>query len=745
LSPLHKQETPMPELDSELKALLRDDPELFRTAERLVEARPQPKEDPRFQAVLKSQLMTEARTLLAPKTPRLGLRHRWMAWATGGLGVAAVGAAVVVLALNQAPSTTNFVSVSSPLAGNTHVDPNQAITVSFNQPMNQATVVQALRIEPATAFTTAWNSNTLTITPSHALAANIPYVVTIDHNTARAANGSTLQADVTVAFGTSPTPSPSASPGSTVPTLSPTEVGPADGDVVGFVPNGAILANGTPTAPTAASAAQPSPDASPSAAASAGDGLYLFPSSGGTVHLSAHAQAALASPDAKHIAIALPSAGGSVVEVVRTDGTHAVTLATSPAPVLALGWQSDDTVVYATSQTISSVDFSQNVTPLGNAPSGDEITALSPDGKYAALQPIPASTNEGSTPGTSALLEIATGNTQNLSGNPQNIVFSADSKWAAWVDNSGSSPQLTVSPVSGGSPSVVPLSGTTVSASSPLALNHDGSLVAFVTNDSAPVLDVVSAATGTLVATGDGGVSTLAFDDNDGHIAFTTSGKAPVLEVATTPSASAMSPANDVPTSALQTLTNFINAQVTGNQATLTTLSEGVNAAATPSGINRGYIVDTTLNIDGSVSATAELVVDPSSQHTQVTEASESLTLTTSGASSQYLVTNLAIGQMEVAALGPHVIGLSTSRTSTLFTLTFDSDLQATSVQQAISLTDSNGNSLPISVHYDPNTRTATVAVLGPPPAHATLKVSTALVDVENQHLATAFTQTISG
>lgn len=734
----------MPELDSELKALFRDDPELFRTAERLVEARPQPKEDPRFQAVLKSQLMTEARTLLAPKTPRPGLRHRWMAWATGGLGVAAVGAAVLVLALNHAPGTTNFVAVSSPLAGNTHVDPNQAITVSFNQPMNQATVVQALRIEPATAFTTGWSGNTLTITPSHPLAANIPYVVTIDHNTARAANGSTLQADVTVAFGTSPTPSPSAPPGSTVPTLSPTEVGPADGDVVGFVPNGAILANGTPTASTAPSE-QPSADASPSAAAGEGDGLYLFPSSGGTVHLSAHAQVALASPDAKHIAIALPSAGGSIVEVVRTDGTHAVTLATSPAPVVALGWQSDDTVVYATGQTISSVDFSQNVTPLGDAPGGDEITALSPDGKYAALEPIPANTNEGSTPGTSALLEIATGNTQNLSGNPQNIVFSADSKWAAWIDSSGSSPQLTVSPVSGGSPSVVPLTGTTVNASSPLALNHDGSLVAFVTNNSVPALDVVSTATGTLVATGDGGVSTLAFDDNDGHIAFTTSGNAPVLEVATTPSASAMSPANDVPTSALQTLTNFINAQVTGDQTTLASLSAGVNTEATPAGINRGYIVDTTLNIDGSVSATAELVVDPSAQHTEVSEASKSLTLTTNGTSSQYVVTNLTIGQMEVAALGPHVIGLSTSRTSTLFTLTFDSDLQATSVQQAISLVDSNGNLLPISVHYDPNTRTATVAVLGPSPAHATLKVSTALVDVENQHLATAFTHTISG
>jgi len=734
----------MPELDTELKALFRDDPELLGIAEHLVEARPEPQGDPRFQAVLKAQLMTEARTVLTPKTPRLGLRRPWMAWATGGLGAAAVVAAVLVLALNQVHSTTNFVAVSSPLAGNTHVDPNQAIQVSFNQPMNQATVVQALHIEPATAFSTSWSGNTLTITPNHHLAANIPYVVTIDHNTAKAENGSTLQADVTVAFGTSPTPSPSAPPGSTAPALSPTEIGPADGDVVGFVPNGSILANGAPSTLPTPSAAQPS-SASASASTGASDGLYLFPSSGGSVHLSAHAQAALASPDGKHIAIALPSAGGSIVEIVRGDGTHTSTLATSQAPVIALAWLSNTTVVYATGQTISSVDFSQNVTPLGNAPGGDEITALSPDGKYAALQPIPGNTAEGSAPGGSALLEIATGNTQTLSGNPQDIVFSPDSKWIAWVDSSASTPQLTVSPVSGGAPSAVPLADTSVSASSPLALNHDGSLVAFLTADSTPVLDVVSTATGTLVATGDGGVDALAFDDNDGHLAFTTSGRAAILEVASTPSADTMTPANDVPTSALQTLTDFINAQVTGNQTELAGLSQDVNTQATPSGITRGYIVDTTLNIDGSVSATAELVVDPSSQHTTVSETSESLMLTTTGASSKYLVTRLNVGQLRPAAPGPHVISFSTSRTSTLFTLAFDSDLQPGSVQQSITLVDSKGNSLPISVHYDPDTRTATVGVMGPSPAHATLKVSTTLVDVENQHLASPFTHNVSG
>ena len=334
----------MPELDTELKALFRDDPELLGIAERLVEARPEPQGDPRFQAVLKTQLMTEARTVLTPKTPRLGLRRPWMAWATGGLGAAAVAAAVLVLALNQVHSTTNFVAVSSPLAGNTHVDPHQAIQVSFNQPMDQSTVVQALHIQPATAFTTSWSGNTLTIAPTHHLAANIPYVVTIDHNTAKASNGSTLQADVTVAFGTSPTPSPSASPGSTAPALSPTEIGPADGDVVGFVANGSILANGAPSTLPTPTGGQQTRSASPSPSAATNDGLYLFPSSGGSVQLSAHAQVAQASPDGKHVAIALPSAGGSIVEIVRSDGTHASTLATTQAPVVALAWPSDSTV-----------------------------------------------------------------------------------------------------------------------------------------------------------------------------------------------------------------------------------------------------------------------------------------------------------------------------------------------------------------------------------------------------------------
>jgi Tol biopolymer transport system component len=739
-----------PELDSELKALLSDDPELLQVAEHLVRARPEPRLDPRFQAVLKARLVTEGRTILVPKRARLGLRRGWVAWASGGLGVAAATAAVAVLALNQVHSTTNFVAVSSPLAGQTHVDPGQAITVSFSQPMDQSTVVSALHIEPATAFTTSWSGNTLTITPDHHLAPNIPYVVTIDHNTAKSSNGSALQADVSVAFGTAPTPSPSAPPGTSVPALSPTQIGPADGDVVGFAPNGSILANGTPSTLATPTAPQPSPSSStsPFASGGSGDGLYLYPSSGGSVRIAPHAQAASASPDGKHIAVVLQNSGGSTVEVVRSDGTHATELVTSSAPVVAVGWQSDGTIVYATAQTVSSVDFGKNVSTLGNAPGGDQIIGLSPNGAYAALQTVPAATAEGSAsaPQTGvALLQLSGGNVQTLSANAQSVVFSSDSGWVAWVDNSGSSPQLVVSPTSGGSPSTVPLTGVGVDANGPLALNHDGSLLAFVSSGSSAALDVVSTSTGALVASGDGNVAALAFDDNDGHLAFTTRGGSSTLEVDTVPSASTATPVSDVPAGALQTLTNFINAQVTGDQGTLNSLSQDVNTQATPPGITRAYVVDTTVNLDGSVSATAELVVDPSSQHTSVTEASEALTLNATGPSGNYVVTKLTIGSLTTAATGPHVIGLSTSRTSTLFVLTFDSDLQPGSVQQAISLVDSKGVTLPISVHYDPNTRTATVSVLGPSPAHATLTVSTSLVDVENQHLATAFTHNVSG
>ena len=662
-----------------------------------------------------------------------------MAWGSGALGVAAVAAAVTVLALNQVHNTTNFVAVTSPLQGNTHVDPNGAIPVAFNQPMDENSVVASIHIQPATSFSTSWNGNTLVITPDHHLAANVPYSVTIDHNTAKGANGTSLQADVTLAFGTAPTPAPSPTPtGSTVPTLVPTEVAPADGDVVNFAPNGSILANGSPSSLPTPTASLPSPTTSAGNSVG-GDGLYLFPSSGGSIRISARAQQAAVAPDGKHVAVAIGnSSGGSTLEVVRSDGTHATTLVSSNAPVVAVAWKSSSLIVYATGQTVATVDFNKQTSNLGSAPTGDQIVGLSPNAGYAAVVPLP-----GTTTADGGLMALSNGNVRQLSGSNNDIVFSADGKWVAWIDGGGTSPQLTVSPTSSDAPSVVPLVNASVGISSPIALNHDGSLVALVTNDTNPSLDVASTSTGALVGTADGAASAIAFDKSDSHLAFTTTGGSPVLDVASVPSESPAAPANDIPTAATDVLTQFIAAQVSGDNATIAKLSKGVSTTS-PKNVTRGYLVDTLANQDGTFTSQATLLLDPSQQHNAVGEVDETITLSPT-ASGGFLVTGLSLGSLHDQTAGPHVIGLTTSRTLTLFVISFDSDLNVDALQGAITLTDASHNSLPVSVHYDPNARTATVTALGPATSHATLTVSTSLVDISGQHLASQFIYSVGG
>ncbi len=66
---------------------------------------------------------------------------------------------------------------------------DNVITVAFNEPMNQPAVVAGLHIRPATQVTTSWQGNNLLITPTHHLAGNTPYTVTIDRTAAQAPRG----------------------------------------------------------------------------------------------------------------------------------------------------------------------------------------------------------------------------------------------------------------------------------------------------------------------------------------------------------------------------------------------------------------------------------------------------------------------------------------------------------------------------------------------------------------------------
>ncbi|MFN2451711.1 MAG: Ig-like domain-containing protein, partial [Candidatus Dormibacteria bacterium] len=199
--------------DAELDELFRAEPELLALSERLRAARPEPLLDPRFKAVLRSRVLDAAERELGRRP--ITARRPWFLRGGpialgGGLGAAMVAAAVAAVLLYHPSDRVTSPSATSSASGVARLDPNSVIRVSFTQPMDRATVLRGLDIRPATAYTTSWSrgDTVLTIVPTHHLAANTGYTVTIAHTVARDAAGQAPRQDIQVSFGTASTPSP---------------------------------------------------------------------------------------------------------------------------------------------------------------------------------------------------------------------------------------------------------------------------------------------------------------------------------------------------------------------------------------------------------------------------------------------------------------------------------------------------------------------------------------------------------
>jgi hypothetical protein len=438
--------------DPELAELFGDDPGLLELAQRVRESRPEPDLDPRFPAILRARLMEEARAALTPErasgpaaAPRRGLRPRFhlgglAAWGTLAVGAAVAAAAVVAIVSLRAPAPGGLAVVASNVSHKQAVDPHQAITLSFNQPMdeqNQQSVLAAVKIQPATQVTVAWKTpETLVITPVHPLAADTDYQVTIPKTSLQSQDGQTLTADVTIDFGTQPaTPlGPSASP---APVLEPAVVGPAASDGQAFWgPAGAPGVTDesagqatTVTIPAATASASPTGSPTPSAtptgsppvgspASSAtpanAEGAVIFPDGQAPVALSATGAAAVAvSPDGFNIALALTGSDGSGQIVVEgDDGSQPNQVWTSgSAPgsaATALAWDGNNRIVFVTSAGIYAVNVSnEHVEQLLEFPAGGTASGvlLAPNGEYAF---VPASDMAGQPGSTSTATPAST-------------------------------------------------------------------------------------------------------------------------------------------------------------------------------------------------------------------------------------------------------------------------------------------------------------------------------------------------
>jgi hypothetical protein len=437
--------------DPELSELLSDDPELLEMSQMVRESRPDPVLDPRFEAVLRARLMHEAQTVLKPR------RERWRVpnagrrlWGGVGFGAALASVAVVAVVaghlLTQSPA---YVAVSTPVAGLGQVDPKQAITLSFNQPMNEQSVSQALKIEPATAFTVSWtNPETAVVKPDHPLAANTDYQVTVAKSTAQSQSGQMLRTDETFTFGTQPGPS-------AIPILQSTIDGEASGAAQVFwdaggnpgvtastawqraataapsavaSPSSSATAKSTAT-PSATASASASASASPSAAAASPSSnatatspvplpeVVSFPDGGTPLILSQSAATAVAfsTGPGHNLALAIPETdGGSVIEIADADGSAPYVIwpagGTPGVPVTALAWSGDNTIVFVVPTGIEAVDVTSLETTLLDAFPARTGTAvgvvLAPDGGYAYVPaadiPVPASASASPTAAATA-------------------------------------------------------------------------------------------------------------------------------------------------------------------------------------------------------------------------------------------------------------------------------------------------------------------------------------------------------
>jgi hypothetical protein len=732
--------------DPELEELFRDEPELLETARQVRAARPDAEPDPRFRNRLRAQLIAESSRGRSP----LGIRRRWhlgpthVAWGGAALGLALIGATVLTFVSNHPVDRT--ITAISNLTAQHSVSPDHVITVAFNQPMDELAVERGVHIQPATTVSYSWLHNTLVISPVYHLSGNTPYTVTIAATSIRATSGVSATKPITLTFGTAPTPPPGPSL-ATPPTLTPSIIGSngADGSLL-FAPDGSVVSTAgvlPQPAATTPSAATPTPSATPApegvTGAPATGSLVDFPASGTPVALGSAATAAAYSPNRTTLAFAVDDGnGGSKIIVSLSNGSQRQKLVDSPIPVTALTWSSNDRIVYTTGTSISSVDRSRKTKTLYSLLSGGTIMALDPGGAYAYVAPQSGSGGD--------LLNIATGSEQVLRGSVADVAFSGDGSTIAWADESTSQVRLFTEAVGQDAPASVNVLGPPVTLAD-ITLDQNGDEAAYLMTNAAGstqlVVAQVPSGTPLAVATADN-ASALVLSPAGDQVAFVSSNTdGAVVELAAVPGTKGAHTGAQPPAAAGSTLRAFVDAQVRGDLATLATLSApGVDVAgSTPRDLSRAYVISAYLNPQGVVSASVELIVDPTEGHSAARVASETLSLTRSAPGGAYVVNDILLFPLRDQSAGPHVVQVTSSTQDGVTTLqvSFDSDLTAQTVASAISVGSAAGAILPSTAVYDPGSRTVTVTIAQAPAGLLTLDISTALDDVNGQTLATGF------
>jgi hypothetical protein len=773
--------------DPELVDIVGGDPELLTLGRRLRASRPEPAAGPHFQAYLRARLLDAAATQLRPRGLSRWWRPRsgWLAAGGAGLGVAMAAAAVAAITLYRGHDVVP--GGYSPLVGRATVDPGSVILVSFTEPMDQAAVVQGLKIHPATAYTTHWDSSTrLVITPVHHLAANTPYTVIIDHHAVRDVRGTTAATDLRIPFGTASSPTPAPAP---VPAQPPGLSGQAVAAVapdspVLFAPDGSPVAGAgsiaSTTSPTPAPTSGPTgipsltvpplPPGSRSAPSSAASGapaksaLTRYPTDASPAPLGPAATEVAYSPSGRLIAYLQQDRTGATLWVAQTDGSGAARLTHIDNASSPLAWSAEDTLLAVNGSQITSIALSGQSHTLahGLRLGGGQAVAFVPQGKLAYIGPAQSSTSSAapatSTPGAAQapasageLVDLSTGTVTALAGSSSTPTFGQDGGTAVWVDASGATPRFQTAPTASGTSSTLPVKTTAGDAVGSVALSHDGTRLAYVIThrDGSAQLIVAAVGSGAVAAAGDGaGISGISWAPDDGRLGWlgrTATGASAFT--ATVPPGKQQQPQPATPTippAAITAIDRFLAAQASADTSTVRELAPSLDPATLVPGRTdprsplRHYISQLSLAADGlSVVARARLIRDPSVDHPRAASVDETLTLTPGP--SGYAVSAAPPERIVLRDVpnGPQVVhaGWQHRDGELEISIALDSDIDPDTVAAAVGATAPDGNPLLTTATYDAGSRTIDIVIHDLPHGAATVTVGQALRDIDGQQL----------
>ena len=639
-----------------------------------------------------------------PGRPR-PLRRRRQVWGWAGTiaAVAVAGAVLVFHGTAVSPSRGVRVSVLSNVDGAASAT-TTALRLTFSQPLDHTATAAALRLAPATQVRSAWEGDTLTVTPVYGFAPNSAYVLTVDHAVARTATGQPLSTDVHVLFGTAPAAGPGTHGITSMTTpqqLAPDRVaGAGDGSEAVVARNGSLLLTGAGTGNE--------------------PGLVRIPT-----------DALCVSRSGQSVAYVERTAGGTRVVFADAAGTPTSSVPVGVDQGSPVGWINDAEVAFVGGGRLQAVDRGGRVDTLSDTAvdAAHDTVELSPGGRYMYLRSAAG--------GLGRVVDLQTNATHPLSGGTGDAAFSADGATVAWFDTSGTAPVLDLAASAGGPVFGVPLPAVPGDQFSDLGLSPDGYHFVYTATgaDHHAQLRLAMLPDGHTVAVSDGTAGRSPNWAASGRLFTVRSGG----DIDTVP----VDPAADRP-AALQGLAMaFANAEISGDQGAQRALTTPDATLPTLPGITRAAVLWVLPQPGGSANARLRLTVDPTTDLPVARQAEETLVLGTRP-DGTFAVRAANVKDFQSAPAAPQVIRCDPAALPGAVLLTFDSDLDPDTVATAIGLNTTDGHPVPVTASYDAQNRTVTVQPRATMTAPVVVRVDTGLRDVRGQHPPTELRVTVN-